>query len=120
MAYCPSKLPPLIEEWNKEIAEATKNQYRSKFNRENLIAFKLIDPLAAAEEPKKDMMKKVENLLDSIYKDETILPEHYTEFMKKYNEDFETKLTEDPNFKFEYEKEVKSEEKEEVSKNEAS
>ena len=29
LSYCPSKLPPLTEQWNKMIAETSKSQYKS-------------------------------------------------------------------------------------------
>lgn len=91
-SYCPSKLSPLIEQWNKIISETNKNQYK---------AIKILDPMEKLSEEKKQVVSKVEVMLDGVYNQE-INTEDYAKFMEKYNEDLEAKVSTNPNFKFEY------------------
>ena len=61
-----------------------------------------MDPLEKTSEEKKQSLKKIEEMLDGVYKDESIEAKDYKKFMEKYTEDFEAKLKENPSFKFAY------------------
>jgi len=55
-----------------------------------------LDPLANADKDRKATLQKIEGILDEVYQDKTILPEHYSEFMKSYMQDFDEKLRTTP------------------------
>ena len=74
----------------------------------------MLDPLASASEEKKQVLAKVEGILDGVYKSDTIESSDYESFMKSYSEDFEAKLKENPDYKFEYTKGEKTEAKTET------
>ena len=60
-------------------------------------------------EERKQIIGKIENIIDGIYKDETIEAKDYKKFAEKYRENFEEKIKKDPEFKFDYKTEEKTE-----------
>jgi RNA recognition motif-containing protein len=62
---------------------------------------KVLNPMDKISEEKKNLITKVEEILDGIYKAD-IDTEDYIPFMEKYNENIEAKIESDENFKFEY------------------
>jgi len=67
----------------------------------NNVVIKILNPMEKIGDEKRDVITKVEEVLDGIYKAD-IDTEDYLSFMEKYNENIEAKVENDPDFKFEY------------------
>lgn len=104
LSYHPSKVPQMVDEWNKMIEATNKSQYKSNFA-VITIAFKMLDPFESMSGERKEVIDKVEKIVEGIYKDESIEAKDYPAFIEKYQENFEDKVSKDPEFKFDYKSE---------------
>lgn len=66
-----------------------------------IVVIKVLNPMEKIGEEKKEIITKVEEVLEGIYNQE-IDTGDYIPFMEKYNENIETKVASDPDFKFEF------------------